>query len=70
MIESQSVIYDENSDIRMSDFNILFAEFFKKRKDPKDTSPLYVTNVQFSECISMFEMKIYVGEPLTADTSD
>lgn len=54
----------------MADFNTFFAEFLKEKTDPDDNAPLYVTNVQFSECISTFEMKIYQGEPLAGVTSD
>lgn len=54
----------------MADFELLFAEFLKNRKDPKDNSPLYITNIQFSQCISAYEMKIYLGEPVTSIITD
>ena len=69
LIQAQSIACDDSTDIRLADFNILFAQFFKDRKDPNDKSPLFITNVQFSECISAFEMKIYIGEPITSEVN-
>lgn len=31
---------------------------------------MFITNIEFSECISTFEMKIYSGKPVTGNVSE
>lgn len=66
MISSQNVIYDASVDICMADFELFFAEFFAERKErgAQEGEPLFLTDVEFSRCVSAFEIKLYQGEPI------